>query len=180
MKERKKNRLINFDYSSDNLYFVTNCTKDNIRCFGEIKNGSMVLNEMGEIAHQQWQWLVERCSYLISHAFVVMPNHIHGVLGINRGIVGTGRDLSVPPQKIKSLSELMGAYKTTVSKKIHLLGYDTFAWHRSFYDYIIRDRKSFEKIVIYIMNNPLVWNDDTYNYERREGRDLSPKNTESY
>ena len=61
-----------------------------------------------------------------------------------------------------------------------MLGYDTFAWHRSFYDYIIRDRKSFEKIVIYIMNNPLVWNDDTYNYERREGRDLSPKNTESY
>ena len=94
MKERKKNRLINFDYSSDNLYFVTNCTKDNIRCFGEIKNGSMVLNEMGEIAHQQWQWLVERYSYLISHAFVVMPNHIHGVLEINRGIVGTGRDLS--------------------------------------------------------------------------------------
>jgi len=50
MRERKRNRMINFDYSSDNLYFVTSCTKDRNCCFGEIINGNMVLNEMGEIA----------------------------------------------------------------------------------------------------------------------------------
>lgn len=58
-------------------------------------DGKMVLNERGEIAQQQWQWLINKYPYLESHAFVVMPDHIHGVLEINRGIVGTGRDLSV-------------------------------------------------------------------------------------
>jgi len=68
----------------------------------------------------------------------------------NGDIVGTGRDLSV--RKIKSLSELMGAYKTTVSKQIHLAGYAGFAWQRSFHDHIIRDEKSYENISNYTLN----------------------------
>ncbi len=198
MKERKRNRMMNFDYSSDNLYFVTSCTKDRIHYFGKIDNGIMVLNEMGEIAQQQWQWLTDQYPYVKSHAFVVMPNHIHGILEINRNIadeqtgrdvgtgrvvsdvvgtvrvvsdVGTGRDLSLhpkPQRKIKSLSELMGAYKTTTSKKIHLLGQNHFAWQRSFHDHIIRDTKSYEKISAYIKDNPLRWNEDMFNKELKE------------
>ncbi|HTN68282.1 MAG TPA: transposase [Dysgonamonadaceae bacterium] len=172
MKERKKNRMINFDYSSDNLYFVTSCTKDKICCFGEIINGNMVLNEMGEIAQRQWQWLTEQYPYLKSHAFVVMPNHIHGILEINRDrmvgtgrgyMVGTGRDLSL--QKIKTLSELMGAYKTTTSKKIHLLGNNDFAWQRSFHDHVVRNTASHEKITEYITDNPMNWDKDMFNNE---------------
>ena len=83
MKNRKRNRLIDFDYSSDNLYFITSCTKDRVCCFGEIDNGNMILNELGVIAQQQCQWLIEQYTYLESHAFVVMPNHIHGILEIN-------------------------------------------------------------------------------------------------
>lgn len=76
-------------------------------------------------------------------------------------IVGTGRDLSLP-QKIKSLSELMGAYKTTTSKQIHIAGYEAFAWQRSFHDHIIRDEKSFETISEYIPNIPSSWNKDKF------------------
>src|SRR5689334_13939264 len=143
LKDRKRNRLDGYDYSQDNLYFVTSCVQNRICCLGAIANGEMILNEYGNIALQQWHWLALQYPYVKLHAFVVMPNHIHGIIEINRnGVsgVGTGRDVvgtdctdgctdgsrrcgdgSRPvPTKIKSLSELMGAYKTTTSKKIHL------------------------------------------------------------
>ena len=208
MKERKPNRLQGYNYSSDNLYFVTSCVQNRICCFGEIgvgtgrdlslqttdlplqktdlppQNGNlsrplsirnddqsvtssvpqMILNEYGAIAEIQWFWLSEKYPYVILHEFVVMPNHIHGIIEINRDIVRTGRDLSLPQPKIKPLSELIGAYKTTVSKQIHILEcrdrsrpVPTFAWQRSFYEHIIRDEKTFETISDYIINNPVNW-----------------------
>jgi REP element-mobilizing transposase RayT len=120
----------------------------------------MILNEYGKIAEKQWYWLSEQYPYVILHAFVVMPNHIHGIIEINRNIVGTGRDPSLQRPKIKSLSELMGAYKTTVSKQIHLAGFIEFQWQRSFHEHIIRDEKSFKTISDYILNNPLNWEQD--------------------
>jgi len=72
----------------------------------------MVLNEFGKIAECQWYWLADQYPYVVLHAFVVMPNHIHGIIEI---------DHSRYSGKIKSLPELMGSYKTTVSKQIHLL-----------------------------------------------------------
>lgn len=198
MKQRKPNRLKGYDYSQDNLYFVTSCVQDMICCFGDIVVGTgrdlsgnqndesgndndnagtgrdlsvqepqMILNEYGKIADQQWYWLAEQYSYVILHEFIVMPNHMHGIIeivGTGRDLPArdrTGRDLSLPP-KIKSLSELMGAYKMTVSKQIHLLGYAEFAWQRSFYDHIIRDEKSYERISNYIINNPNSWDQDKF------------------
>ena len=108
--------------------------------------------------------VIRTISIVILHEFVVMPNHIHGIIEINRShIVGTGRDLSLQyptPTKIKSLSELMGAYKTTTSNKIHLLGFVDFYWQRSFHDRIIRDEKSYKMISHYIRNNPAKWEQD--------------------
>ena len=177
MKQRKTIRLSGYDYSTDNLYFITSCVQNRICCFGEIHNATdpvlgtgrdpspgqiMILNNYGEIAEKQWYWLSEQYPYVILHAFVVMPNHIHGIIEINR------RDPSLPRQiKIKSLSELMGAYKTTVSKQIHLAGYKEFTWQRSFYDCIIRNEKSFKTISEYINANPLKWKEDNLYYQRR-------------
>ncbi|MDQ6761880.1 MAG: hypothetical protein M3015_04535 [Bacteroidota bacterium] len=256
MKHRKPNRLKGFDYSQDNLYFVTSCAHNRVCCFGEIVVGTgrdlsnngdhvvgtgrdpsndndnvagpgrdpsyngnndkyesiMVLNDYGKIANEQWYWLAQQYPYIILHEFIVMPNHIHGIIEINRGVgtgrdlsngggnlvgtgrdlshgdknndgtligrdsfnndndngtdndnvTGTGRDLSLPESKIKSLSELMGAYKTTVSKKIHLEGYAEFAWQRSFHDHIIRDEQSYERIASYIINNANSWKQDKF------------------
>jgi len=218
MKERKTNRMKGYDYSTDNLYFVTICVHNRINYFGEIPVGTgrdlsnnmnglsnyndivfnktndqaiiVVLNEYGKIAEQQWYWLAKQYPYIILHSFVVMPNHIHGIIEINRGNVGTGRDLShniddisigtggnissrtgrdLSLPKIKSLSELMGAYKTTVSKQIHLLEnndmvqpVNKFAWQRSFHDHIIRNNESYQKIYNYIINNPQKWVEDKF------------------
>jgi len=124
----------------------------------------MILNEYGLIAEKQWHWLGDQYPYLVLHEFVVMPNHIHGIIEINRShaVIGTGRDPSLRTSiiKIKPLSELMGAYKTTVSKQIHLTGFTEFRWQRSFYEHIIRDEKSLETISDYIFFNPLNWEQD--------------------
>jgi putative transposase len=165
MAERKSLRLHGYDYSSDNLYFVTICVQNRICCFGEIvldpghnlTQTLMVRNAYGKIAEEQWNWLGKQYPYLVLHAFAVMPNHIHGIIEIKRSLIPCSG------MKIKSLSELMGAYKTTTSKQIHLAGYTGFSWQRSYYDHIIREEESFENFLEYINNNPANWeNDDLY------------------
>ena len=198
-RERKSNRLQGYDYSSDNLYFVTSCVQNRICCLGEIvmpgrdpalqnnrndpvgpgrdlalqnnDNASvwpgrdpaipssiprMKLNHYGEIARNQWNWLSEQYRYVVLHAFIVMPNHIHGIIEINRSRIKSN------PIKIKPLTELIGAYKTTVSKQIHLAGFIEFKWQRSFFEHIIHDEKSFETITEYIINNPVNWKHDEF------------------
>jgi len=178
MKSRKSNRLPDYDYSQDGYYFFTSVVNGRRCCLGEIRDGKMHLNEYGTITQERWFWLAEQYPYLRLHAFVVMPNHVHGILEIDRSLindadtalgVGTGRDLSLPPTpshappiKIKSLSELEGAYKTTTSKHIHLAGLLEFSWQRSFHDHVIRDQAEFDRISQYIHDNPANWNDDDF------------------
>ncbi|PTX22719.1 hypothetical protein C8N40_101547 [Pontibacter mucosus] len=172
--ERKQNRLNGFDYSKDALYFVTSCVQDKACVFGEVVNEIMQLNKYGFIAEQQWTWLEEQYPYVVLHAFVVMPNHVHGILEIDRDAVGTGRDLSTlgpagetgmfsssSPQ-IKTLSQLIGAYKTTTTKLIKAAGLTDFSWQRSFHDHIIRNEKAYCKIRDYILSNPEKWPEDVF------------------
>jgi putative transposase len=102
-----------------------------------------------KLSKKQWFWLADQYSYIDLHAFVVMPNHIHGIIEIKR------KNAIFKDQKIKSLSQLMGAFKTTSSKKIHLSGKPNFVWHRSFHDHIIRNDEAYKNIVNYIENNPM-------------------------
>jgi REP element-mobilizing transposase RayT len=193
MKNRKRNRMQGFDYSKDAIYFITSCTKNRIHHFGEIMDGKMQLNDFGEIAKNQLEWLEKQYPYIELHNYIVMPNHIHILMEINRVAgsgrdltnnngdltnnngdltnndlgtdnVGTGRDLSLR-QKIKSISSIMGAYKTTTSKQIHLLENHEFSWQRSFHDHIVRNENSFHNIYNYITDNPSKWKEDTFNKE---------------
>ena len=123
MKQRKPNRLRTYDYLQDNLYFVISCAQEKICCFGEVIAGtgrdlSVKVDGNGGPGRE----LSDDDNY----------------------DTRTGHDQSL--SKIKSLSEIMGSYKTTVSKQIHLAGNREFAWQRSFHDHIIRDQKSYEKI----------------------------------
>jgi len=161
MKNRKRNRMKGFDYSGNHLYFVTSCVKDRVCCFGKVvgtgrdlsvqdQSAKMVLNEFGEIVKNQLEWLEHQYSYVVLHHYIVMPNHIHAILEIDSS---AQKELV----KIKSVSELMGAFKSTSSKLIHLSGYSDFAWQRSFHDHIIKDEKSYLNIAHYIATNPERW-----------------------
>ncbi|MFC6998104.1 transposase [Rufibacter roseus] len=169
---RKHNRLPQFDYRQERLYYVTVCVKDMACVFGEVRAEQMCLNAYGSVVEKQWQWLAEQYTYVVSHAFVVMPNHVHGILEIKQvaeeADLATAADTlsqgfpSAKAPKIKSLSELIGAFKTTSSKLIKQAGLPDFAWHRSFYDHIIRDERGYEKIKDYIDTNPARWHEDRY------------------
>jgi REP element-mobilizing transposase RayT len=108
------------------------------------------------------QWLENQYPYVVLHNYIVMPNHVHAIIEIDS--IGTGGDLSVHKDsiKIKSLSELMGAFKTTSSKSIHQAGYPDFQWQRSFHDHIIKDEKSYLNISNYIAINPERWEEDKF------------------
>ena len=170
LPQRKRVRLAGFDYASDRLYFITCCVKHMQHCFGAVIDGLMQLNHYGVIAYQQWLWLAEQYPYVILHEHIIMPNHMHGIIEIDSGMVGikggvrAGRDRPAHESeiKIKSLSELLGAYKTTASKKIHQAGHPEFAWHRSFYDHIIRNERAYQNISAYIKNNPAKWEEDKF------------------
>ena len=116
---------------------------------GEIVDGKMKLNRYGEIVEQQRLWLEKQYPYVLYDEWAIMPNHVHGIVQICRE-----RSRPFPTIKIKSLSEIIGAFKTTSSKMIHLNGCKFFKWQKSFYDQIIRDRESLEKIRWYVENNP--------------------------
>lgn len=203
MKNRKRNRMKGFDYSSNNLYFVTNCVKNNLCCFGNVisdatvgtgrdlsvhnsenphsenphlenphsenfhsknhqsynhqsHNVVMELNSFGLILKNQIEWLENQYPYISIHNYVIMPNHFHLILEIDSSKVNTNEI------KIKSLSSVMGALKTTSSKQIRDFGFIDFAWHRSFHDHIIRNEKEYELISNYIDRNPQKWFEDRF------------------
>ena len=162
-KNRKRNRKKGFDYSSENIYFVTICIHEFKHYFGCVKNNDMHLNNYGVIASNQIKWLEQQYSYVIIHNSVIMPNHVHILFEIDT--------ICLPGEiKIKSVSELIGAYKTTCSKQIHLAGNTEFRWHRSFHDHIVRSPEAYENIFNYITNNPARWHTDTHNDGARTDR----------
>ena len=80
---RRSIRLKNYDYSRPGFYFVTICTKNRECLFGEIENGEIKLTQFGEIARNTWEWLEKQYYYVVLDTFVIMPNHLHGVLIID-------------------------------------------------------------------------------------------------
>ena len=164
-------RLQNWDYRWNGAYFVTICTQNRENYFGEIVNGVMQLSSIGIIADILWYEIKNHANDIGLDAFVVMPNHIHGILIKTNANVG---DIGQPPQPFisighqrfqnigkDSISSIIGSYKSAVTKHACRLGYD-FAWQSRFYDHIIRDDKSFLKIQSYIVENPLKWKDDKF------------------
>lgn len=177
MKKRKLNRLNNFDYTTQTVYFVTTNTHQFKHHFGKVINGKMHLNLCGEIVRNQILWLEENYKYVQLHNFVIMPNHVHILLEINQGRIGRDRSLccvvrsrpvptDVPPPKIKSLSSIIGALKTTSSKQIHIEGNLDFKWHRSFHDSIVKDEIAYYKINQYINENPKKWNLEEFYFSK--------------
>lgn len=162
-------RLQNWDYRWDAAYFITICTKDRSPYFGEISNAQMNLSNIGVLADVFWHEIKNHAKNVMLDAFVVMPDHIHGILILtgNDGEHGEhGEHEESNPQTIgqqrfqnignNSISSIIGSYKSAVTKHARRLGFD-FTWQTRFYDHIIRDEIALNSIRNYIEQNIAKW-----------------------
>ncbi len=176
-------RLQNWDYGWNALYFITICTANMFRYFGEIIDGEMRLNDSGLMAGKFWAEIPEHFTDAVLDEYVIMPNHVHGIITIDKqddcrdainrvskpetnansksetgkqpgGITGNNN-----PMFYENISRIIRWYKGRVSFEMHktVAG---FNWQSRFHDHIIRDEESYKRIREYIINNPRNWKDD--------------------
>jgi len=164
-------RLKGWDYSSVGYYFVTICTLEKLCTLGNVVDGVIRLSPVGEIVAEEWQKTAQIRGNVTLDEWVVMPNHVHGIICINDcDIVETHCNASLPkaqysnvfgPQK-NNLSSIVRGFKGSSTKRIHIEGHD-FAWQSRFHDGIIRDEIMLERVREYISNNPMKWELDQDN-----------------
>lgn len=160
--KRKLNRLTHYNYSLAGAYYITVCTHNKIVQFGDIKNDEMHLNDYGKIASNSWYEIVNYYDNVELEEFVVMPNHIHGIIFLHENNTVTEQcSVTTSTKNYGKLSKIIKSYKEAVTKQIQTQYNDlNFAWQRSFYNYIIRDENSLQKIREYTKYNPLKWSLD--------------------
>lgn len=191
---RKSTRLQNWDYSWKGLYFVTCNTKFGENYFGEISDGENSLNDIGQEVERQWLLTpsIRSDMNLILDEFIVMPNHFHGIIGINSNEFNaflpsmislteltlkksTNADqliefedlIQKPNQNTfgpqrKNLGSIMRGFKSSISAWCRKNN-KLFEWHTKFHDVRIKDDFMLHKIRKYIQNNPKNWNRDRFN-----------------
>ena len=187
-RQRRRIRRSDIDYTRPGFYFVTICTKQKEEILGKIIIEGMDLNDYGRIVKECWMDLPNhyRCCRL--HEFVVMPNHVHGIIEIAAGPnVGAGLKpaRTLKPEELKparsfyhpvSLSEIIRGFKTFSARTINQEHPDgLFQWQRSFHDRVIRDKGELTAIARYIVDNPCHWSEDEENLNVRAG--LKPART---
>ena len=155
LPSRKKNRLEPFLYK-EGYFFVTINVQNHECVFGEVVSEEMKLNRYGKIIEECLLRLSQQYDYVSLQDFVIMPNHIHIVIDIDRDVVGDVRERPLQPKK-KSLSSLIWAFKTVSAKRLHEAWFTEFKRQRSFYDHVIRNEQDLLRIQEYIQFNPYNW-----------------------
>ncbi len=165
---RRSIRLKGYDYSQAGAYFVTICIKDGLYTLGEIRNNQIYLSEAGLMVQTIWDELPLNYPGVEVDAFVVMPDHFHGI------IVLMPENISgAIPKKPMTLPDVVQRFKSLTTAKyrhgVANLGWTPFPkkfWQRNYHEHIIRDEESCETIREYILNNPIAWEDEPLHLEK--------------
>jgi putative transposase len=173
---RRSIRLKGYDYSQNGAYFITLCTQDRQPIFGKVIDGEMQLSPFGIIARDEWLKTSELRKNIQMDEFVVMPNHMHGIIVIDDGI-GTGT-LQRAPTKAPTVERfgkptsntiptIIRGFKAAVTKQINTIQINAGKyslperiWQKNYYEHVIRNEVSLNKIREYIRSNPLNWQED--------------------
>lgn len=162
---RRSIRRPGYDYARAGKYFVTICSHERACLFGDIASDQIILNEYGRIVEEEWVRTAMIRAEIILEDYVVMPNHIHGIIVLRESTTPAshaGSDILAGPRP-GSLGAIVGGFKAAACSRINLLrGTPGFpVWQRDFHDHIIRNDDEYRRIVAYIRNNPLRWAEDT-------------------
>jgi putative transposase len=163
---RKSVRLQTYDYAMAGAYFITIVTKDRKCFFGEVVDVEIKLNHWGQIVQDEWKNSTQIRMEIDLDAFIVMPNHIHGIVVIANGSGrATGRSPLQSGPSRRSLGAFVGGFKSIVTKRINALrGLPGKAvWQRNYFEHIIRNEQSLNRIRRYILDNPVRWEFDRDN-----------------
>jgi putative transposase len=160
-------RLPGYDYNRAGVYFVTIVTWQRETFLGEIIDKKMHVNLIGLMIQNEWQRLTRRYAGLVTDDFVVMPNHIHGI------IVFTG---DAPQNEIMdssmvgpgSLAAVIRGFKSSTALRFNRTrsANGVSLWQRNYYEHIVRDEIDLVRIRQYIQDNPIHWPDDEENWTR--------------
>ena len=185
---RRSMRLRDYDYAQAGAYCVTVCTHQRSCTLGELAHDQMRVNSWGEVVAITWKNLPERFTHVTCDAFVVMPNHVHGIVVIDNQDLGRGeaadqllrsvrRDsvsAASPLQRVAhgtatgGLGAIIQTFKSISTRRINATRHapGTALWQRNYYERIIRDERELNAIRQYIINNPLQWALDIENPAR--------------
>lgn len=169
-KHRRSIRLVGYDYSQAGLYFVTICAKDRKCVFGRVEHSEVFLNNVGKEVKKCWLQIPEHYPNVVLHEFVIMPNHIHGIIELvganyyspdSTGQIIFRANNDSPLQVNNGTSGTIGAivrgFKIGTTKALC-----SSVWQRNYHEHIIRNAEAYHKILEYIIINPLRWGDDCY------------------
>ncbi|MBI3159704.1 MAG: transposase [Chloroflexi bacterium] len=170
---RKSLRLNDFDYTSANAYFVTACAQGRAALFSRVVDGLVEVSAAGEIVQTVWEELPQYYPNIELDEFVVMPNHVHGILWIVEPKGSVANDVgaqhaaplrTMPKLTPGSLGAIVRSLKSACTKRINEMNGVTCVriWQRSYYDHIIRNDDDLYNTRRYIRENPLKWELDEY------------------
>jgi REP element-mobilizing transposase RayT len=180
-----------WDYGNNAAYFITICTAYRKNYFGRIINGKMALSDIGKIADDCWMNIPKHFPFVDLGEFVVMPNHVHGIIIINKPAmvsvpVETQNFASLQPTPKQSpplnkfgpqsqnLASIIRGFKIGVTQNAHLI-HAGFAWQTRFHDHIIRNHNEYQRIAWYIMNNPANWANDKFRKKNAGPKGPAPR-----
>ena len=156
--KRKPTRLKNYDYSTDGYYFITICTKDKEKIFGNIVGDDahdvpkINLSSVGKIV-DKYILSTNNVPMVSVDKYVIMPNHIHIILKVD----SNGGTSKAPSPTNNKISLAVSTLKRFVNSEV-----GTNIFQRSFHDHIIRGEDDYKKIWEYIDTNPVKWQDDCF------------------
>ena len=174
---RKSIRLQGYDYSQAGAYFITVCTHNRVPLFGEIVDGVMVLNTAGQIVEKCWCAIPEHFPQVTLDEFVVMPNHVHGIITVGANNVGANDYLPLPSNETpiqsnepprplqhgtsRTIGSMVRGFKIGVTRWFRANTDIHAVWQRNYYEHIIRNEDAYLAIAEYIQTNPQRWETDT-------------------
>ena len=178
LRRRRSIRLPDHDYANPGIYFVTICAQDHRCLFGDVVNCELQQNDAGFAISSWWDKLPEKFPSIVLDAFVLMPNHLHGIIHI----AGVGSVAGRPHGAAPTLGVMIAWFKSmTTNEYIRgvrdhgWLPFETRLWQRSYYEHIVRGDSDLESIRNYMIANPDKWPTDPENPSaRRAPKQSSP------
>jgi putative transposase len=181
-KRRRSVRLDRFDYASRGFFFVTICTHNKQTTLGRVINYKTQLSALGDIVEESWLAIPQHLPNVLLDEWVITLNHLHGIVIIK---YPKGFDLEVKGTACRapttrdahyekfgkpvsgSLSTIIRSFKSAVTKRVNEVRPDRKSpfWQRNYFEHVIRDEESMNKIRNYIWENPIHWWSDEYNVD---------------